>query len=456
MKWVLLFIFLAILPQFLSQRNVELLDNWKQDSLITNSSKARYNECWATEINGKEYGIIGSTEGTHFFEISDQNKLIHRAFVKGTFSNSSVIHRDFKNLGNLLYSVCDEGNSALQIIDMQYLPDSVSLVKEIFSPFGRVHNLIIDSAQKTLYTFGVSEIVNGTIVSSSPMKIFDLADPLNPVLLFDGPNDINYVHDGNLYGNYLMANCGYDGLRYYNISDPSNPVLEQEFTVYQSQGYNHQGDFSPSGDTYIFADESSGTKIKMGKFDSNGSYTIERLFDQRADSMSVPHNLMLDDNFVYVAYYNEGLRIFNYRQTPIKQVAFYDTYTENHFFNMNGAWGIYSKLPSGRILVSDRQNGLFLFGFNRQTFTLNYKDKVSLYPNPASESTTVFLDDYFSEPWTVECFDYSGKKIFTLSEANNSYMKISTPYASGIYTLKITYIGNGTIPNISYKKLMLN
>ena len=64
---------------------------------------------------------------------------------------------------------------------------------------------------------------------------------------------------------------------------------------------------------------------------------------------------MATDEFAFVAYYNEGLRIFDIRNTPL-EIAHYDTYPVDFFYKLNGAWGIYSELPSERLLVSDRQS----------------------------------------------------------------------------------------------------
>ena len=55
--------------------NVELLDNWQDSSLVSNSSEAKYNDCWGYEQNGIEYALVGSTEGIHFLKINDDATL---------------------------------------------------------------------------------------------------------------------------------------------------------------------------------------------------------------------------------------------------------------------------------------------------------------------------------------------------------------------------------------------
>ena len=58
-----------------NQKNITFLDQWKNDSLITNSSLSRYSGCWGFNQNGSEYAVIGSTEGTHVFWITENNTL---------------------------------------------------------------------------------------------------------------------------------------------------------------------------------------------------------------------------------------------------------------------------------------------------------------------------------------------------------------------------------------------
>lgn len=159
-------------------RNVELLAHWFEDSIITNSSEARFNECFGFAYGGKEYAVIGSTEGTHIFQLTDDNQLIQRAFVRGRFSSTTVVHRDFAVYQHYLYAVCDEGISSLQIIDFQYLPDSVSIAYEDSLQFGRVHNIFIDTLQQKFYSCTHRSTVNTQMIAA-PMKVFSLQDPLH-------------------------------------------------------------------------------------------------------------------------------------------------------------------------------------------------------------------------------------------------------------------------------------
>lgn len=420
--------------------NITLLDNWHADSLIANTTNVRYGDCYGFVWQGREYAVAGSTEGTHIFEISGDDQFIPKGFVQGRFSHTSVSHRDYATYQHYLYAVCDEGVSDLQIIDFQYLPDSVHLVQEDSLQFGRVHNIFIDTVQAKLYScIHRSTIATQTI--EAPMKIFSLADPLNLTELWSGPDDVAEVHDCYVRNGKAILNCGFDGLRVYDFTNTASPAYLDSKTFYADQGYNHQGWLTPNGNTYIFADETNGMRVKRCAFNGT-SVTIQQLFGTNYENGSVPHNIMATDTFAFVAYYNEGLRIFDLRYTDPVEIAHYDTYPDNTAFKMNGNWGIYSLLPSQRLLASDRQYGLFLLHFDRAAFAVKAEEETSVvYPNPLlpGQQLTVRLP-YTIATFSWELIDAAGKIVARGAESTRNYLQLDPDLAAGVYALRLTYV----------------
>jgi choice-of-anchor B domain-containing protein len=422
-------------------KNITLLDQWFSDTLTTNSSLARYSGCWGFTSNGKEYAVIGSTEGTHFFHIT-QNTLKPAGFVEGKYNSSFVVHREFKEFGNYGYAVCDEGNSSLQIINLTYLPDSVEVLADLQDErFGRIHNLFIDSAHSLLFAFLVTPIVNNNPQSLIPLRVFSIADPLNPTLIWEGPEDIAEVHDGYVRDGVAFLNCGQDGLRVYDFTVPSSPIYLNNLPFYQDQGYNHQGWLSPNGKTYVFADETSGKRIKKVAVGPGFEMEINYLFGTNFENNSVPHNLMCSDELAYCAYYNEGLRIYNIEGEPV-EIAHYDTYQQNSPFNMNGAWGVFAGYTSNHLVVSDRQNGLFLFDFNKKLHAQGIQQEpFGLYPNPVTQGQVALVRSVKDEMnhFNVQLFDAAGKCILTTNSGHFSFIELHTILAQGVYTVHIRY-----------------
>lgn len=419
--------------------NIELSDNWDSDTIIHNSTGVKFSDVWGYEQNGREYAMICSTEGVHFFEI-ENGKLRFADFVEGTFSSTMVINRDVTTFRHYAYTVADHGTSNLQIIDLSYLPDSVSLVASIDHNFGRVHNLFVDEENELLYACRVTPVVNGNPTYVVPMRVFSLADPLNPQLLYEGPNGITEVHDIWVQNNIAILNCGFDGMRVYNFSNPASPQYIQNLNFYQDQGYNHQGAMTPDGKQYVFGDETNGKMLKLCEIDNEHKLTVKRFFGTNVQGNSIPHNIMCSNEFAFVAYYNEGLRIFDIRNIPVKEIAHYDTYPDESDFKMNGAWGVYSNLPSGRILVSDIQYGLFLFDFDRKLF-LNTAENVSVYPTVLNSGNeiTIQLEQGKAAQFSVKLFDTSGKQLKEQSFIDQTYGRLEVDYSSGIYFVEVSY-----------------
>lgn len=424
-------------------KNVTFLDRWFEDTLVTNSSKVRYSGCWGFEFEGKEYAAIGSTEGTHFFHFDSNDRLSPVGFIEGRFNSSSVIHREIKTFGKYAYAVCDEGNSSLQIIDLSCLPDSVVKVADLQDErFGKIHNLFIDTSHALLYACLVTPFPGGNPTGIVPMRVFSLSDPLDPQLLWQGPSDIPEVHDCYVRDNKAILNCGMDGIRVYDFSNPSSPVYLSNLTFYQDQGYNHQGWLAPDGKTYVFADETNGKKIKKCELKEDHSLVVKSSFGTAVENGSVPHNIMCTNEFAFVAYYNEGLRVFDLRYPVPKEIAHYDTYPVESVFKMNGAWGVYSEYKSGRLIISDRHYGLFLFRFDKELFQDQaVGSEFSVYPNPTTGNGEFVIRSEMDEVsgFEIELVDMNGKILYTENSENNSFLRVTKELSSGMYLLRISY-----------------
>jgi hypothetical protein len=79
------------------------------------------------------------------------------------------------------------------------------------------------------------------------------------------------------------------------------------------------------------------------------------------------HNGYTRGNRYYVSHYKRGLVIFDITNpTALTEIGSFDTYLSPsaNTAGTDGNWGVYPFLPSGTILVSDIENGLFLLRKN--------------------------------------------------------------------------------------------
>ena len=115
----------------------------------------------------------------------------------------------------------------------------------------------------------------------------------------------------------------------------------------------------------MFADENHGYDIKVVDASDVSNLSITSLINSNVDINSIAHNVMIKDEFLYLSYYHDGLQIFDISDpsNPIK-AGYYDTYLNNDHNGYAGAWGVYCYLPSGNILISDVQTGLYVLQFD--------------------------------------------------------------------------------------------
>lgn len=422
-------------------RNVQPLDHWRVDALIS-SQGIFFNEVWHFERTNRHYAILGSTEGTHFFEVTN-DVLDFIGFVPGDFRSAQVHNRDFRDFGDYVYAVADQGQaSALQIINISQLPDTVFLEKTDSTNWNRVHTLCVDHQSAMLYACTFTPPAGHPDWFYRPLKVFSLADPLNPALVFSGFSGINEVHYAYVRGDTAYLNCGFDGLRIYDFSNPSNPILLGSLSVYNDQGYNHSGWLSEDGKTYFFTDETDGKRIKMVDVSDVANPQIVRLFGTSNFANAIAHHVIPKGDLLYVSYYTEGLRVFDTR-TPIREVAHYDTYPLATNFLMNGAWGVIPFKNGNRVLVSDRTFGLFLFGFDHELFSLEKpNEEFVVFPNPIQQgaSLRIKMQNLTIDKFTVQIYDVSGNLVHEERVENQSFAEIKTGLSQGVYTVSIQFI----------------
>jgi len=100
-----------------------------------------------------------------------------------------------------------------------------------------------------------------------------------------------------------------------------------------------------------------------------------------------------------------------------------------------GAWGVYPFLPSGNILVSDMQYGLYVLG-NKGLNILNHKNSTpTLSPNPANNKIEIEMPKNEMTLDLLVC-DVQGKIVGQkqISIGNNSFSVAHLN--AGIYILK--------------------
>ena len=422
-----LLIILLCLPLFtLAQQTATLLYHWQDTTLVASTAyNSPYNECWGFEVNGSEIAVIGSTAGTHFFDVTNPATATEVAFVAGAYTGAGVIHRDYHDFEGYLYAVCSEGNtSTLQIIDISNLPDSVSTVYDSNELFTNSHNIYIDTTSAKMYSCGYP---NGT------MQVYSLNSPQDPILIY---TSYNYqVHDAYIINDIAYLNCGGNGLRIEDFTMVNTigdqPTLLTTLTSYPYAGYNHSGWLNEDQTIYAMFDENFGYDVKLLDVSNLSDISVLSTFNSGVDEQSVAHNGIIKGDLLFISYLHDGLRVFDISDpyNPI-QIWQYDTCSSTNYTSMwVGAWGVYPNLPSGNIIVSDMQTGLYLFQCGTPTSIIENKLNTKVYPNPATNQ--FILSNTYAE--TITLYNTLGVKVKEqkLNANQNIIYKGSLP--NGVY-----------------------
>ena len=440
-----LLIQLLILPfsiSVIAQQNATKLFHWEDTTLIgSNAYDNTYNECWGFEVNGSEIAIIGTTAGTHFFDVTNPANSTEVAFVSGAYTGAGVIHRDYHDFQGYLYAVCDEGNtSTLQIIDISNLPDSVNTVYDSNQLFTQAHNIFIDTATAKLYA----------CASNTAMDIYSLHDPINPVLIHSYTS-VGHVHDAYVRNDTAYLNCGGSGFKIVDFSvldltPPSQPIELASLTSYPDAGYNHSGWLNDDGTIYAMQDENHGYDVKILDVSNFNNISVLASFNSGVSSQSMAHNGIIKNDLLYISYYHDGLRVFDISDpsNPV-QTLMYDTYLPNNHDSYKGAWGVYPYLPSGNIIVSDMQSGLFILNGSTTNILEEINSNNQLFPNPAQNYFTIQSNDATS----FELFNIAGRKVRKVDITQNQTVIQRNGLSNGWYSYilrnKKNKIGDGKI-----------
>jgi len=333
-----------------------------------NRSASSGNDIWGyVSPSGQEYAILGTDVGTAYVNITNPAQ----PQVVGAINGRGSPWRDVKVYGEHAYVVTENSQGGIQVVDLSGIDGgNVSLVR--VHGTGNTHNVAIDETSGFLYRTG-SSLGGG-------LAIFDLnANPTAPPMVGNLTN--RYVHDAHvvtyesgIYAGRQIAfafaedtgSGGNPALDIYDVTDKSSIQLLSRLR-YSNGRFSHQGWLSPDG-RYVYlndeSDERSGAvsttttriidvsdlsnPVEVGTF-TNGQRSID-------------HNLFVRETLIFEANYRSGLRVFD-ATDPLAphEIAFFDTFPANNGIGFNGLWGNYPFFPSGTVIGSDIERGLFVF-----------------------------------------------------------------------------------------------
>lgn len=335
---------------------------------------------WTDPATGRDYALIGGTEGTVFVDITDGKRPdIVGILPAHVLDENRPFWRDIKVYENHAFVVSEQIPHGMQVFDLTQLRgvtgDPVTFSETAFyGEFGNAHNLNINT--DTGYAYVV-----GTNTCEAGLHMVDISDPANPSFAGCFADD-GYIHDTQcvIYNGpdaehrgrevCFNSNATLDDvhrLTITDVTDKDNPVSLSRLE-YPNEGYSHQGWLTPDQQFFLHNDELDEVE--------HGLPTTTRIFDVRDlddpvlhattdnGETSIGHNLYTLGDRAYVSNYTTGLRVFDISQVAdgeLPELAWFDVYPPNDNATFEGGtWSNYPYYDENKVAVSSMERGLFV------------------------------------------------------------------------------------------------
>ena len=220
----------------------------------------------------------------------------------------------------------------------------------------------------------------GQNIGGGAFRNYSLADPskLQPIYARSDSSRSFYTHDVTsmvVEDSRAQSSCQSSSctvlvdfnekeMRLWNISDPGQ-ADEISNVTYPNAEYVHSGWWSEDKKFVFVHDELDeqrhGLNTTVRIFDVNNLQSPNLVKTWTGPTKAIDHNGFVRGNRYYMSNYQRGVTILDISDaTDPKHVGYFDTYPASDSNAFNGVWGVYPYLPSGLIIASDINSGLYI------------------------------------------------------------------------------------------------
>ncbi|MFT5148087.1 MAG: choice-of-anchor B domain-containing protein [Flavobacteriales bacterium] len=437
-------------------------DGYDLQSHLTNAEigGSGGNDCWGwtDPLDNKEYAIMGLNNGTAFIDISNPTTPVYLGHLATQTSNS--LWRDVKVHANHAYIVSEAAGHGMQIFDLTRLrnvsnaPETFT-VDAHFDGFGDAHNIAINEETGYAYPVGASSFSGGPI-------FINLANPLVPVTEggYDGDG---YTHDAQIVvyngpdtdhtGKEIFFGSNTNTLTIVDIEDKLAPTqLARE--TYTGVAYTHQGWLTEDQKYYLMDDEidenNQGINTRTLIWDVQDLDNPFYIGDFDAAIAVTDHNLYVHNGRAYQANYKGGLRVLDLTDVAnanLSEQGYFDTYPENDNNGYDGAWSTYPYFPSGNIIISTLDRGLFIVKSNElNTDLVNLNLKMKL--EGPFDNVSGLMSDNLRSSGNIPLFEPYSELGYPVADVNTTNAILNVSGDDAIVDWVIVEIRNSLNPSV--------
>jgi choice-of-anchor B domain-containing protein len=338
--------------------------------------------------DNREYAVVGLRNGTAIVEVTDPANPREVVTIPGNASpwREVKVYQMYDGVRWRAYAyvTTEAANSGLQTIDMSGLPQTAALAGQPNFDTSSQHTLYVSnieySGNTALPGATPTLFVAGSNLGTGSWRAYSLANPAVPQFVSSAPSG-GYMHDSTslLVTDARTSQCALghnpcevlvdfnvDQVQIWDVTNKLQPLLLGTATNPNNR-YIHSGWPTANGSHLIFHDELE--EIQLGL--PTRLYTLD-LADLALPTVqtsytgtttTTDHNGYIRGSNYYVSHYRRGIVVYDAADpNALVEIASFDNYLapSSNIAGTDGTWGVYPFLPSGNLLVSDIENGLFV------------------------------------------------------------------------------------------------
>lgn len=374
--------------------NMDLLAHVPLNQFSTTPSKA--NDIWGHyDLNdNNEYAIIGLNNGIGIVDITTPSS----PRIVTTIASADTSWRDIKvyqyfdisinKWQSYAYITADNATVGLLILDLNQLPATVTIAATDKTNLS-AHNVYLSNVD---YSTGVALTgktpylhIAGSNNNGGGFNSYSLESPTDLVSIYQPSNDRSqYSHDLSsmtITDERKETQC-INGKNHceimfdfnendFQLWDKTNNEQPEKLstTRYENASYVHSGWYSENKLLMLVHDEldeqDMGLNTTLRLFDISNLKNPSLLSIWSGTTRAIDHNGYVRGNRYYMSNYERGITVLDITDPTLpSEVGYFDTYPLSDNAAFHGAWGVYPFLPSGHIIASDINSGLYIIKDN--------------------------------------------------------------------------------------------